>query len=314
MGERCDHGTYPQLLWKTLCTECYSPCGCWPAATWLINTQMKYTDSIYPALTLTVIVGAVALLQTHSIQFWMESVGTMGIAWSILLEVVALWLWWQRRWLLQGLGVVASLMLLAGPLYQVGSPLVSSVSAMETAKQFQQLKGETLQRKAAILESSLETALSNSEERGGWLNDIQESRGLALDTLDDYLQTMAPVEPTKPGTMLVMGMQGISLVLFQFTAVLALLSFRQTVAGDPSPAIDESTAVEVSLDLIDRVVRAVDQYMLTEQLSQKSTAMAMDLSPKNLSLIRNHRQLLSEGKRTAPDGVILKLATELNVI
>jgi hypothetical protein len=71
------------------------------------------------------LIGGIGLLQYHAILFWTAAVDPLtGWAWSLLLECAALWCWSHHRAAIRwGLGAVATVLVLAGPLYQVAKPL-----------------------------------------------------------------------------------------------------------------------------------------------------------------------------------------------
>jgi hypothetical protein len=83
------------------------------------------------ALSWIVLLGTVVLLQVHGIAFWRSQVGSYGIGWSLLLEVVALWLWARPQWVSRLLGAVASILLLLGPLVQIATPLLDALGSHE---------------------------------------------------------------------------------------------------------------------------------------------------------------------------------------
>ena len=71
----------------------------------------------------------IALLQWKGIPFWMALFAdpVAGVGASVFLEVSALWLWWNaRRWSV--LAGVVTVLLLAGPVMQVGGPLWSDLT------------------------------------------------------------------------------------------------------------------------------------------------------------------------------------------
>lgn len=94
---------------------------------------------------LAIIAVVVPLLQWHSIVFWQAMTGELsGVAWSIGLEIVNLWLWfrdepWPKEWkewwrLLPAVGircmaVITTGILLFGPLYNVSAPLFKEAQA-----------------------------------------------------------------------------------------------------------------------------------------------------------------------------------------
>ena len=84
---------------------------------------------------LMVIIPGSILLQNHAIIFWQANVGFLsGIGWSVLLEIVSFWCWFQpvdKTWgarFVRFLGILTVLLLLIGPLYTVGEDIITSAS------------------------------------------------------------------------------------------------------------------------------------------------------------------------------------------
>lgn len=197
----------------------------------------------WPALAapLIVLVGAIALLQVHAIAFWMDHVGPLGWAWSLLLETVALWLWYQPRLPRRLLGMIASLLVLLGPVHHVSEPLIEDVWTAPHAEQGRQAEIDQLREERERLQANLATFRANSEERTGWLPAIEQ----AEDRLQAVEQRLSELVGQAPETGLlwrekaVIAMQATALVLFQITAILAITTIarrrREQPAPDPAP-------------------------------------------------------------------------------
>lgn len=114
----------------------------------------------------------VVLLQWHSIPFWRGVIGPVaGVAASLGLELVSLWRWWvpprgaPGRAPLPGglrlprfrlLGLLAVSLLLAGPLYQVGSPLAAEALRLSTRERVHRSRLEDVSRELARAGRSLD--------------------------------------------------------------------------------------------------------------------------------------------------------------
>lgn len=272
---------------------------------------------------LAILAGAVALLQAHSIQFWMEWVGPMGWAWSLLLEAVALWLWWQPGAGTRALGLVASLLLLAGPLHQVTAP-IAEAGRTDTARA--ETVG-TLRAEIAQLEQSLGTFLDNSASRTGWAGRIdrtQQDLAAARERLRRELQQSAGAAVSWQ-RLAVVAMQAIALVLFQVTAVMALtrLAGEHRRLREPRPETSPQprkqppetleTAPTDGETRVETINRRLDEELQRTGLSQRAWGEQYGFKPRDLSLVRNHARLQQEGKRTAPAAVLDKLQALLAV-
>ncbi len=171
-----------------------------------------------------VLIGGIGLLQYHGVMFWSEYVGSSGIFWSVLLELLALWLWSLPRVSLQTIVVTA--VLLSGPFYYITKPLIEGdeLAAQEAESRPERIA--LLQKDIARLEASLQTYDGNSEKRGGWAEYIENTHKRLDDRnrrLDELLAT-----PNNSATVLtwqrkaVIVMQAVALILFQFGVVRAI--------------------------------------------------------------------------------------------
>lgn len=190
---------------------------------------------------LLVLAGSIALLQVHAIQFWTEFVGPMGWAWAVLLEVVALWLWYQRQLARRMLAMVASVLTLTGPIYMVCEPLVDQWQSASHVDAGRELHIERLTLEASRLEESIETFRANSEVRAGWLEPIQDAQA-RLAEVYSQLATLVAAPPAVASSwrqQALIGMQAVALLIFQLAAVLAITSLsrqrQQVVAEGVTP-------------------------------------------------------------------------------
>lgn len=200
------------------------------------TTTTRYLAKLPALLVLT---GAIALLQLHAIQFWTEFVGPMGWAWAVLLEVVALWLWYQRQLARRALALVTSVLALTGPVYTVCEPLVEEWQAASHVDAGRELRIERLTQEAARLEESLATFRDNSEARAGWLTPIQEAQA-RLTEVDAELAELLSTPPAEAMTwrqQALVVMQALALIIFQLSAVLAITSLSRMGRPVPAPAV-----------------------------------------------------------------------------
>lgn len=161
-----------------------------------MGNQSPTTRFIEMVPPLLVLAGAIALLQVHAIQFWTEFVGPMGWAWAVLLEVVALWLWYQRQLARRMLAMVASVLTLTGPIYMVCEPLVEEWLSASHVDAGRELQLERLALEASRLEESIDTFWANSEARAGWLEPIQVAQA-RLAEVDNQLATLVAAPPCR---------------------------------------------------------------------------------------------------------------------
>lgn len=173
-----------------------------------------------------VLAGAIGLLQAHGIAFWSGKLGFYGIAWSLLLEAIALWLWSRTALGNRLLAVLASVLLLLGPLYQVGTPILEGLASVEHSDRARAKEIPMVEAEIRGIERQLVTFMTNSEKRSGWLPVIEatqaqlaKARGKLGALYRDPPRSTARIEAQE---ILVIVMECTGLVLFQISAVLAI--------------------------------------------------------------------------------------------
>lgn len=180
---------------------------------------------------LPILIGGIGLLQYHAIMFWTAVVDPVtGWAWSLMLEGAALWCWSHPRFAVRyGLGAVATVLVLAGPLYQVSAPLVAEhVSVDQSTAQ-----REVLTAEIAGLEAALATYLSNSETRIGWSGRIDDTQAqLTASRAELRGLTAAAPQRLEWQRQAIILMQAIALVLFQLLNVIMIRTLSGTRETD----------------------------------------------------------------------------------
>jgi hypothetical protein len=167
------------------------------------------------------LIGGIGLLQYHAILFWTAVVDpATGWAWSLLLEGAALWCWSHHRAAIRwGLGAVATVLVLAGPLYQVAEPLVAERAGVEQSAE----QRAVLAAEIAGLERALATYLDNSQSRVGWAGRIDDTQA-QLTAARAELRGLTASEPLRIEwqRQAIILMQAVALVLFQLLNVVMI--------------------------------------------------------------------------------------------
>ncbi|MGH8566534.1 MAG: hypothetical protein ACREXU_00585 [Gammaproteobacteria bacterium] len=173
-----------------------------------------------------VLAGAIGLLQVHGIAFWSSKLGYYGIAWSVLLEAIALWLWSRTVIANRLLALLASVLLLLGPLYQVGTPILEGLASAEHSDRARAKEIPMVEAEIRGIDRQLATFTTNSEKRSGWLPAIEETQAQLAKARErlavlyrDPPRSTARIEAKE---ILVIVMECTGLVLFQISAVLAI--------------------------------------------------------------------------------------------
>ena len=183
-------------------------------------------DKVFAGL---VLVCGTILLQTHSIKFWSSIVGFQtGVLWSLLLEVAALWLWTFREKSKRPLGLLTTLVLLCGPLYDVGYPVLKNKNSQSEVQLGLELQISEKQELLNLKKQSLQVFLENSKGRTGWQTKIDEADheigqiAKELKQLRGQLLTHNSTQDLDFQSHLVIMLQILSILIFQSANVIAI--------------------------------------------------------------------------------------------
>lgn len=271
--------------------------------------------------TVTLLLGCLFLLQLHGIFFWKKTVGWSGVVWSLLLDVMLVWLWIRPGLFEKLLGLIVCGLTLSGPFYEVGEPLLREINEVleyeamalkkyEADKLLNVQKEEALENEIELLQASLLVYQQNSKQRAGWLPAIEAVRDeikLAREELNK-VQSKSELAPSLNAGIfdvfansLVVLMQLASLVLFQIVAVLCLVSLRPNRYQQELTTGTDTSKLEPkpSLSSVEQLAQQLEDYLSAKGLTQKAFADLFGFSPRDVSLLRNHKKRLANGQRTA---------------
>lgn len=263
-----------------------------------------------------IILAATALTQWHGILFWSEFVGQVtGWAWSITLELSALWLWLSggRR---RALAFIASCLLLSGPLFHIVQPVLNEAQAIEIAAANRNAQARLINEEIRSLETALNVSLLNSKARTGWLNDIQDNKR-ALNTARNNLAALykAPATSGTQWALIKSLMQSLALLVIWSVSVFAItdLSKPHAQAVSKRRNAPAKQAPQPETGTITAIVSALDTELNTLCISQSEWADRNGFSKKHVSLVRNHEKRKTENKETAPPAIIKAMAEALQL-
>jgi hypothetical protein len=189
-------------------------------------------------LSWIVLFGTVVLLQVHGMAFWRSQVGSYGIGWSLLLEVVALWLWARPQWVSRLLGAVASILLLLGPLVQIATPLLDALGSNEHIDAAHEREVSILESQLKALQQQHAAFTENSRLRPGWLPAVQATEDRLTETREHLVRLYRQPPMRSPRrerqTWLVMGMECTGLLLFQITMIAVVLQLMDDTPSTTS--------------------------------------------------------------------------------
>jgi transcriptional regulator with GAF, ATPase, and Fis domain len=261
------------------------------------------------------IVAGTIVLQYHSIRFWSEHVDpVIGWLWSIVIEGAGLWMWYRRDLAGRVLGLVASVLLLAGPLYQIAVPVIQKNAFAVAENTAREQRVSILRAQIAHDAQLLLTFTSNSTKRTGWLEAIERTDARLAHARAELARLLAKkpesVAAQSFAVWWVVLLEALALVLVQISNVLAInhLSMMRasmrTDAQAPAKAGCEEQAEEL-LPYLREQVRALIEH---EALTIAQAAERLGVDRHNLSYLLKWKK---EGDRRPAAGVIAQLADQL---
>jgi hypothetical protein len=300
------------------------------------------------ASNLIIITISAILLQNHSIRFWVDIVGDIGILWSVGFEVFMIWLWWNKY---RVLAFVSCLFLLSGALMHVSETTIESVIVSETAKS----STETLTRQQASLEQQLQTYVDNSNKRVGWLNQIQQTEQALADVRRQISENAAHVSVSgNSRNYLALITQAVVLAMMMATQAIAVSKMRnvsetrntirnkgieKTETPEPArvpikfrenPKVSETPVIRVapgqpvdiskyqgkSFTVIaseaqDWIPKALQAALQDLDINQAEWCRQKGIKPADLSLAKNHAERKARNQKTAPKAALEQIIQHL---
>ena len=263
------------------------------------------------------------MMQYHSIHFWIEQVGYSGVGWSLMLEFVVIWYWFNQK---SFLAITASLLLLMGPIYKITEPAVSRIKQNEQMLVLNKLDSKEVVR----LEASLKTYEKNSQSRVGWSGridriqvqiDINNSRirdRISNNSTLDFSISLAIAMAQTLALMIIMTAQAMAISRSRTksknsVSELEIIEIRNRNKTKGCNEIELHTLETPEILPIDRISQTLDIILKSEGITQAQWCKRNNVSPKNLSLAKNHRQRISEGKEVVPAAELEKIIRKLNL-
>ncbi|MAK90436.1 MAG: hypothetical protein CMI13_04260 [Oleibacter sp.] len=189
---------------------------------------MNITLKKLPAAVL--LIGGVIIMQIHAIEFWTRYAGEYGVLWSVMLEGAALWLWSQRSLPKNILALIASTLVLCGPLYEVSAPAIQQYQQAITQPDLNAKREQQLITERAQITSNLATYNANSESRVGWAQRIDEANrdlNRVNAALSDLYADQSNVTAMPWQALAAIAMQALALMIFQILIVLCIRSLSE---------------------------------------------------------------------------------------
>jgi hypothetical protein len=258
------------------------------------------------------------------VPFWQSQVGFWpGLGWSVLLELISLWLWFRpgRRWW-RPLAWATTALLLAGPLYQVSDPLVREIVALRQADGAFSAQIAAIQAEEAEVERSLDRYQRLSlGGRFGWQGHIDQAQATLAARRADLTTLQVSRAEAEVAARLnwrrigKVGGQLLSLIIFQAAILLAIRALADAVH---TPANTVQTAVEAPQPasatgerLVLELQQAV-QSLLKAGRSYAQIAEQTGIGKAHLSLLMNHFDRAKRGDRVLGAAALRGIREKLN--
>lgn len=270
-----------------------------------------------------IIISAAIMMQYHSIHFWIEQVGYSGVGWSLMLEFVVIWYWFNQK---SFLAITASLLLLMGPIYKITEPAVSRIKQNEQMLVLNKLDSKEVVR----LEASLKTYEKNSQSRVGWSGridriqvqiDINNNRirdRISNNSTLDFSISLAIAMAQILALMIIMTAQAMAISRSRTksknsVSELEIIEIRNRNKTKDCNEIELHTLETSEILPIDRISQTLDIILKSEGITQAQWCKRNNVSPKNLSLAKNHQQRILEKKEVAPAVELKRICRKLKL-
>lgn len=270
-----------------------------------------------------IIISAAAMMQYHSIHFWIDQVGYSGVGWSLMIEFVVIWFWFNQKTFL---AIVASLLLLMGPIYKITEPAVSNIKQNEQTAILNQIDSKEVLR----LESSLKTYEKNSQSRVGWSGRIDRIQS-QIDVNNDRIRKRIS-NNSKLGFSISLAIaiaQILALMIIMIAQAMAISKSRKKQKQSVSNIEKTETRKRKNNEIvniaelhgsetletlpINKIPQALAIILKQESITQAQWCERNRVSPKNLSLAKTHYQRISEKKEAAPAAELKRICRKLNL-
>lgn len=227
-----------------------------------------------------IVIGCMVILQTNSIPMWQNLTDAFsGAILSVMLEIVALWFWYQGNKILAPL---ASMAVIASALFHLSSSSIESLKSIEVDNQSKKQKEViisvldnikdkqypmTIQRTLASLDKiSSDKSVANKTTASVWLNILLQALALSL-ILIGQIKAILFIARNHENKVIVTPMK-----------------VKKTVTETPSNIAVDSSMVDLAKD----VLRALRAYGLENNLNSETLIRkSLNLSAPTFSRLRD---------------------------
>jgi len=252
------------------------------------------------APSIVLLLGCTAVLQYHAIHFWVSHTDpVLGAAWSILIEGAALWMLSNASIARRVIGGLVTVLSLSGPLYQVSEPLIAESLTGTLSRGSAVEQSHNIADEIRLLETALNTYLTNSVMRNGWQGRIDrtQSRLEVLRAEQSRLSSSLSQAPRHQSWQrdAVIIMQAISVIVFQMISVLAVGDLRRRATATAPTAVESLAAEHTKPDEPDiRVAEIITSGAGDMLLAQSPVVsrLAGQKRPLRSTVVRSSRMII----------------------
>jgi hypothetical protein len=267
------------------------------------------------------VICSMVLMQTHSIDFWMEKAGASGWAWSIGLEVAMLWFWYENKRCLQVFKYLAAFLLIAGPWYQITAPTFQNLNSVTVM----QAEISAAQDTVTQLSTSLDRYEKRSDKRSGWAGRIDKTQA-KLEEARSNLSILRSKKAKKEApwrSRAVAGMQAAALLIVLTAQLAAVTSLRSRNGSPVTKTVTEKRNGKGHIVTPEQLPERYEEMVSTvaaeiirrvsEFGSQAKLCKDLGLRPADVSMVLNHNEKKEAGKGTIGGKALQKISGVLEM-
>lgn len=244
------------------------------------SLQGALSDRLFVSPSFLIIMLSAGLMQWHCIGFWTRHSGSVGILWSLSIEVINIWLWFGRH---RFLAIITASILLASSFYELGRPVwVKAQRDQLNAERIEQQIAST-QREIEYWQETIEGYLANSRDRIGWAGRIDEGQQALANSRKQYY---ALLQETHAEPKLI---ESAAISVIQATSLLILLISQILAIGNVSKHL-YSRAKADSFEVISEIRNSERNTERNIETPKDKTTLSKPLSQENEIGNSNRRQ------------------------
>jgi hypothetical protein len=236
-------------------------------------------------MAIVVIILSTGLMQIHSIPFWQKFTGDYysGIGFSIALHGAMLWNWYTNQ--LPKVRVVIAALLIAGPWYQVSTPVFEKIGEGKASS----VMAASYLDEIAQLEASLKKYEENSKQYRRSANRVEPTQALLDDARKNYRKEISAPEKGEASWRLYVVAVMLSAVFFvvMLTEISAVKFCRRTVSENTETGKGNVSGISETVETVAAAISA----KMKGYASQAAFAGAYGFNTRDVSNVINGKAI-----------------------